>query len=505
MNHKNLGVRRKYLEMNHKYLGMIQKPKNKSLLARNESQVLRNESQKLRSEAQVLKNEPLLVRNELHELRNEAQVIRNKSQVLRNEAQVIRNESQVHRNTLFKLDEKICMPLIKSNKTYHDLDDVLDIPLFEGIETDNDLYITFFDDIEKDNELFELYEESNYVDIEEKEDNKERTIYLDKINNLIDQANLLAETRNDFSKNVDDVCMLMNELQDEIYSDDSWLRLAELNKINVLLDDSLNYVWKTIHGENREKHEKINIDKNKDIDGYVSKYTDIVNDKLELVNRTGELLDGVINDIQNEADMIDNMKQVREIDTGRLKSIHNTLATILKRWRDIILEIINRDSKPDTKKKDKPDTKKNDKPDTEPDTKKKDKYDTKKKDKPDTKPDTKKKDKPDSKPDTKPETKKKDKPDTNKKDTKPDTKKKDTKPDTKKKDTKLDTNKDTNKKDTKLDIEKHREILKNMISEGIRMLLTISAHLLNSIKYTSCIDNYDSFYELCDKKTCKDC
>ena len=76
----------------------------------------------------------MLVRNELHELRNEAQVIRNKSQVLRNEAQVIRNESQEHRNTLFKLDEKICMPLIKSNKTYHDLDDVLDIPLFEGMK-----------------------------------------------------------------------------------------------------------------------------------------------------------------------------------------------------------------------------------------------------------------------------------------------------------------------------------------------------------------------------------
>ena len=321
----------------------------------------------------------MLVRNELHELRNEAQVIRNKSQVLRNEAQVIRNDSQVHRNTLFKLDEKICMPLIKSNKTYHDLDDVLDIPLFEGTETDNDLDITFFDDIEKDNELFELYEESNYVDIEEKEDNKERTTYLDKINNLIDQENLLAETRNDFSKNVDDVCMLMNELQDEIYSDDSWLRLVELNKINVLLDDSLDYVWKTIYGGNREKHEKINIDKNKDIDGYVSKYTDIVNDKLELVNRIGELLDGVINDIQNEAGMIDNMKQAREIDTGRLKSIHNTLATILKRWRDIILEIINGDSKPDTNKKDKPDTKKNDKPDTEPDTKKKDKYELRRK------------------------------------------------------------------------------------------------------------------------------
>ena len=82
--------------------------------------MLRNESQKLRSEAQVLRNESLLVRNELHELRNEAQVIR--------------NESQVHRNTLFEPNEKICMPLIGSNKSYNDLDDVLDIPLFEDLK-----------------------------------------------------------------------------------------------------------------------------------------------------------------------------------------------------------------------------------------------------------------------------------------------------------------------------------------------------------------------------------
>ena len=60
----------------------------------------------------------------------------------------------------------------------------------------------------------------------------------------------------------------MNELHDEIYSDDSWLRLVELNKINVLLDEVLDYVWKTLYSKNREKNERINIDKYKDIDGY---------------------------------------------------------------------------------------------------------------------------------------------------------------------------------------------------------------------------------------------
>ena len=42
-----------------------------------------------------------------------------------------------------------------------------------------------------------------------------------------------------------------NKWQDEIYSDDSWLKLVELNKIDAIIDDWLNVVWNEIHGENR--------------------------------------------------------------------------------------------------------------------------------------------------------------------------------------------------------------------------------------------------------------
>ena len=126
----------------------------------------------------------------------------------------------------------------------------------------------------------------------------------------------------------------MNELHDEIYRDDSWLRLVELNKINVLLDEELDYVWKKFYGKNRERHEKINIDKYIDIDGYVSKYTTIVNDKLELVNRIGEILDCAMIEVQNEVDMINEVKQKEsEIDIETLKLMHEALAKILKKWR----------------------------------------------------------------------------------------------------------------------------------------------------------------------------
>ena len=201
------------------------------------------------------------------------------------------------------------------------------------------------------------------------EDKKVKTRHLDMINERIDHVNLLARIRNDFSNNVEEICRLMNKLHNEIYSDDSRLRLVELNKINMLLDEALDYVWKTLCDKNREKHERINIDKYKDIDGYVSKYTNIVNDKLELVNRIGEILDCAMIEVQNEVDMINEVKQKEsEIDIETLNLMHEALAKIFKKWRDIVLEIINTDiacSKPDAKKKDnKPDTKKKDnKPD----------------------------------------------------------------------------------------------------------------------------------------------
>ena len=124
-------------------------------------------------------------------------------------------------------------------------------------------------------------------------DNKEKSTdhkAYDKTNKLIDQVNLIVEVRKGFSDNINKICILMSELQDGMYSDVSWLRLVEMNKINPLLDKSLDFIWKMIYGKNREENEinNIDIDKDKDIDGYVTKYTDIANDKSELVNKIGE-------------------------------------------------------------------------------------------------------------------------------------------------------------------------------------------------------------------------
>ena len=192
--------------------------------------------------------------------------------------------------------EEMNMPIIESNRTDNDLlakyddddDDDDNFDLDDKLKELTDSHIdmdtedALIEDKIADGEIKDVIEKiddttddkiEDMIEEEQEdmiEDNKERTTHLDMINKQIDQANLLARIRNDFSKNVEKICGLMNELHDEIYSDDSWLRLVELNKINVLIDEALGYVWKTFYGKNREKHERISIDKYKDIDGYVS-------------------------------------------------------------------------------------------------------------------------------------------------------------------------------------------------------------------------------------------
>ena len=48
----------------------------------------------------------------------------------------------------------------------------------------------------------------------------------------------------------------MCELQDDIYSDDSWLRQVELNKIDVIIDDALNITWNMICKKKQNKLKK---------------------------------------------------------------------------------------------------------------------------------------------------------------------------------------------------------------------------------------------------------
>ena len=99
-----------------------------------------------------------------------------------------------------------------------------------------------------------------------------------------------------FLNNITKILELVNELNGDIYDDDQWLVFAQLHKINRLVDELIDHVWLMIYNNKREKNEIINVgvDKDKDIEGYVDNYNEIVNNKLEFVNEISNLWNNAI-------------------------------------------------------------------------------------------------------------------------------------------------------------------------------------------------------------------
>ena len=146
----------------------------------------------------------------------------------------------------------------------------------------------------------------------------------DKINNKISTINKinegLAKIKADLTKKLNLIYEVMTELQDEIYSDASWLRLVELDKIGGIIEEAFNILWKVLHeNKNRISPEKIMIDKHKDIDGYVSELTDLINQKIQLVHDIYEAIDRVMSERNNKTNMIDEkIHKVCEMDNDTL-------------------------------------------------------------------------------------------------------------------------------------------------------------------------------------------
>ena len=151
----------------------------------------------------------------------------------------------------------------------------------------------------------------------------------------------LAKLKADVAKKIELIYESMYELQDEIYSDDSWLRLIKLDNIDAIINEALNVVWNTLCVKNRTDPEKIKIDKHKDIDGYVSKLTDVINNKIELLNRMDEATDHVTSEIKNKTNMIDEkIHKVSEMDNDTLHLINDKLKEIINQSRKNLSKIV---------------------------------------------------------------------------------------------------------------------------------------------------------------------
>ena len=75
----------------------------------------------------------------------------------------------------------------------------------------------------------------------------------------------------------------------------------------------------------------INIDKNKDIDGYVNKLTDIINNKIKLERTINIRINNITCDINNISKMVNkNMDQASNMDNDTLHLIDDILNKFIK-------------------------------------------------------------------------------------------------------------------------------------------------------------------------------
>ena len=123
-----------------------------------------------------------------------------------------------------------------------------------------------------------------------------------------------------------------------------------------------------MYGKNRVNNETNNIsaDKEKDVNGYVNEYINIVNDKIYFVNDVSELIDELLGGIDENTSNDIALQKLKNFKNHMLKSINNFNSYIKTDKKNHTKpDTKNNAKKKDTKKNTKPDTKNNSEPHTE--------------------------------------------------------------------------------------------------------------------------------------------
>ena len=63
-------------------------------------------------------------------------------------------------------------------------------------------------------------------------------------------------------------------------------------------------MWYEIYEKKRISSNIINIDKYNDIDRYVSKFTDVITNEIQLINKIGEAINQIRHEINNKTNMV---------------------------------------------------------------------------------------------------------------------------------------------------------------------------------------------------------
>ena len=196
----------------------------------------------------------------------------------------------------------------------------------------NDANITNKEIIDDNTEKI-IDDNTNETD-EEIDDDTEEKVYIKMLNKMISKVNEFKLAQFTYASCFDEVNKILIEIKegntwdDEIY-EDPWLKLNELYGITKLFDKFFDKIWKLPSDKNRKVDKNININKYLKIDKYTDKYTDITNGKLDPFNNIGSILAKATSEIQNEAYIVNDLKQNENADINMLKIMDSTLQKAL--------------------------------------------------------------------------------------------------------------------------------------------------------------------------------
>ena len=109
----------------------------------------------------------------------------------------------------------------------------------------------------------------------------------------------LLETRKTIRNNIDSVYSGLRKLPSE-----SQLKANELIKLDTILNDSINIIWREIHERDKKVIKKIDINKIKNVDSFIYELKDMINHKILLLKTSVIVkLNVIISDIKNNSDM----------------------------------------------------------------------------------------------------------------------------------------------------------------------------------------------------------
>ena len=147
-----------------------------------------------------------------------------------------------------------------------------------------------------------------------------KTYIIDKKTN---KKQILLETKKTIRNNIYSIYNALKKLPKE-----SQPKLIELVRLDTILNDSINVVWREIYERDKKMIKKIDVNKTKNVEGFICQLKGIINNKILLLKTSVIVkLNLIISDIKNKSNMDD---VYNNNDTDKLFMIYNDLDKYMK-------------------------------------------------------------------------------------------------------------------------------------------------------------------------------